>query len=274
MLGPYYVLNEAQRLEAWGKPGTADKGGVVRLVDIDFSDRILKVDQWAFDAFSAVEVIRKSHGYTAPGTDTGFYNYRHMRHDIRLPWSVHAWARACDWNWLQNPAGSKLITDMPRGMRDDILALRTNSGARIFRWGGDWDWDGLSTDHTYVDAMHWEVVCHPLDMATGIKGFTPSKPPAPATDWTKELIMALPTLKEKDGFSSTTPHLRDDVRRMQACVAIGGVMAENTFDPRTGKPDGLYGPGTKNAVVAYQQRNGLTADGICGKDTWTKLLGE
>lgn len=37
--------------------------------------------------------------------------------------------------------------------------------------------------------------------------------------------------------------------------------------------DGFYGRYTKQAVAEYQQQCGLTADGICGKNTWSKLLG-
>ena len=31
--------------------------------------------------------------------------------------------------------------------------------------------------------------------------------------------------------------------------------------------DGIYGTRTKNAVIYFQKKNGLTADGICGKKT-------
>jgi len=36
--------------------------------------------------------------------------------------------------------------------------------------------------------------------------------------------------------------------------------------------DGIYGPRTKAAVVAYQSYSGLSADGIVGPKTWAKLL--
>ncbi len=36
--------------------------------------------------------------------------------------------------------------------------------------------------------------------------------------------------------------------------------------------DGEYGQQTKIALFQFQQKNGLEADNICGKDTWAKLL--
>ena len=36
--------------------------------------------------------------------------------------------------------------------------------------------------------------------------------------------------------------------------------------------DGDFGSGTKSAVIKFQKANGLSQDGIVGKDTWTKLL--
>ncbi len=39
----------------------------------------------------------------------------------------------------------------------------------------------------------------------------------------------------------------------------------------TGQIDGIYGTATKNAVIAFQRDNGLTADGIVGKATMNAL---
>jgi len=42
----------------------------------------------------------------------------------------------------------------------------------------------------------------------------------------------------------------------------------------SGKVDGLYGGGTKRAVIAFQRRNGLGTDGIAGQETLAKLYAE
>ncbi len=38
-----------------------------------------------------------------------------------------------------------------------------------------------------------------------------------------------------------------------------------------GTIDGKIGGGTKDAIKAFQRDNGLDADGVCGRTTWTKL---
>ncbi len=38
--------------------------------------------------------------------------------------------------------------------------------------------------------------------------------------------------------------------------------------------DGVFGAGTRDALIAYQESRGLTPDGIAGCQTWTYLTGE
>jgi len=49
------------------------------------------------------------------------------------------------------------------------------------------------------------------------------------------------------------------------------LIHKTEFSP--GKRDGIFGTKTLTAVRQYQQANGLTVDGIVGKNTWKKLLG-
>lgn len=153
-------------------------------------------------AWEVFEQVRARHNYDIhkpydprdvdPG-DSGMYNCRHIGNDPDRPWSTHAWAGALDANWRTNPDGSRLITDMPVAMRDDLHALRTKSGAPVFRWGGDWDRDPR-TDHSYYDAMHWEIAATPAEIASGI--LDPGSPRNPGPRKEDEMVEDIRQLHE------------------------------------------------------------------------------
>ena len=46
----------------------------------------------------------------------------------------------------------------------------------------------------------------------------------------------------------------------------------NSLGYNCGAVDGIFGNGTKKAVIAFQKKHGLSADGIVGKNTWKALL--
>lgn len=48
------------------------------------------------------------------------------------------------------------------------------------------------------------------------------------------------------------------------------LLNESGYD--CGEADGIFGAKTVAAVKAYQKAKGLSADGICGKNTWTRIL--
>lgn len=50
---------------------------------------------------------------------------------------------------------------------------------------------------------------------------------------------------------------------------IQAILVCHSFDINT---DAIFGPATENAVKEFQNRNGLSADGICGKNTFNKLF--
>lgn len=47
----------------------------------------------------------------------------------------------------------------------------------------------------------------------------------------------------------------------------------NGYGFDSGAPDSVFGTKTKNAVMAFQKKNGLSVDGVCGAMTWSFLLG-
>lgn len=56
----------------------------------------------------------------------------------------------------------------------------------------------------------------------------------------------------------------DDVYTLQRLLFYQGENLET---------DGIFGNETKLVLMRWQKENGLTADGICGKNTWSALLG-
>ena len=63
--------------------------------------------------------------------------------------------------------------------------------------------------------------------------------------------------------------LRNGSRGMQVMV-LQFLLNAKGYD--AGKEDGIFGTKTLSAVKAFQKANGLSMDGIVGKQTWSKLL--
>lgn len=128
-------------------------------------------------AYRALDTVLHHHGY-APHAGTGAYNCRNSTGstvksthalgpgDRYTFWSgiVVTEAGAVDINPDKNPYGPRLVTDMPTAMIRDIEAIRTVSGAQLFRWGGRYTGN--------KDPMHYEPVCEPHDLASGVNWST------------------------------------------------------------------------------------------------------
>ncbi len=81
-----------------------------------------------------------------------------------------------------------------------------------------------------------------------------------------------PTTTTKEDDDMKLPVLRfgdkgDTVRAMQALLTGYG------YSVGTSGLDGSFGPATYNALKTYQTAHGLDPDGVCGPQTWAKLLG-
>lgn len=70
-------------------------------------------------------------------------------------------------------------------------------------------------------------------------------------------------LRERDGYSSTTPELRPQVVCLQRALARSGAVI---------KPDGMFGPDTTTVLKVFQQEHNVNSDGVAGANTWRDLV--
>ena len=149
-------------MSSWSRCSPSD------LVTIPFGSHgaRITVQRRAVPAFMMLAMVMEAHGYYIRQSDTGAYNCRYIAGTTT--WSNHAYGAAVDVNWQLNPAGSHLVTNMPPEMVRDCEAIVTVDGIPVFRWGGRYS--------SFKDAMHWEVMVTPEQLARGLRGGTANMP--------------------------------------------------------------------------------------------------
>jgi peptidoglycan hydrolase-like protein with peptidoglycan-binding domain len=203
----------------------------------------VSVHKAAVEAFRAIDGVMQSAAYAPRVRDTGGFNCRKITGGTAH--SLHAHGIAVDYNWNSNPfrADGKLITDMPPKMVAAIKAIRTKGGQPVFRWGGDFS--------RVKDAMHFEVVASPRELASGI-------------NWSK-----LEVREPDPAKPSTWPVLQQGDRGPTVKVLQQRLAdAKCPCDPI----DGIFGKGTEGSVRHFQDTRSLDVDGRVGLQTWTALL--
>jgi hypothetical protein len=123
---------------------------------------VVTVDVLVVDALKALNAVLIDWDYRTRRADTGAYNCRQITGGTN--YSLHAYGIAVDLNWSTNPYGRTLVTDMPIGMIEAIEGIRTAGGVQVWRWGGRYS--------NNKDAMHFEVVASPAELARGIQSQT------------------------------------------------------------------------------------------------------
>ena len=212
----------------------------------------ITVDQRIIPACVALDAVLKRWKYQPTAPDVGAYVCRQITGGSG--YSLHAYGIAVDINWQANPysAANRTVTDMPAGMVAEIEALRTGNGRPVWGWGGNY--------RNIKDPMHYEIVCTPADLATGVVDAHAGPPPL--TDDQKALVFiaaqkkaaALPVLGQGH---RRHPHRRA-VAKLQQLLGM----------TRTG----AYGTATRAKVKGVQTFFGLPVTGIVDADTWTWII--
>lgn len=138
----------------------------------------------------------------------------------------------------------------------------------------------------YVDNGRWEALRAAIaggnvqQVTTTAPAQEPaSKPVTSGNDW----VCRLQSECNRQGFSKQVVDGIPGKNTLAGCPTLrqgarGGItklMQErlNALGFNCGAVDGIFGGNTANAVRAFQRAKGLDADGIVGKNTWSKLLG-
>ncbi|MFL5090858.1 MAG: peptidoglycan-binding protein [Xanthobacteraceae bacterium] len=242
-----------------------------RMRVINFGPDRIRVAPQAADAFHSLSLVLLAHGYQIRVDDTDSYNCRAIKGGTAK--SLHSYGIAIDVNWDTNPfketpdgrpvrfsnkptqaeraADVKLgvaDTDMTPEMIQDVLAIKTRNGQRVFEWGGNWK--------DRKDGMHFELDIIPAELEVGIDHGSVKTPAGAAPAAVEDRPVSAPA---DVTLVLTTGARGDRVRQLQ------GDLQEHGFP--VGDIDGIYGPRTRAAVAAFQTAHGLAATGTADETT-------
>ena len=146
--------------------------------------------------------------------------------------SCHSSGTAIDYNATRHPNGKAGTFTA-----DQVATIRRilNEVDNVVRWGGDF--------RGTVDAMHFEIIAPPAEVARVVNRLRNPPPPKPR----------YPTIRRGD----TGP-------AVELIQRFLGVVRPS--DPGYGS----FGPLTESRVVAYQRMRGLEPDGVVGPRTWAE----
>jgi hypothetical protein len=199
----------------------------------------------------ALDILCKQPGFrlhSGAGLDDGDWGYEHREVTGGGALSFHAYGQALDINAPWNPYGVTLPEASP-------YRLPSNTGALVrplgLLWGGGPEWG------TRRDWMHIENHNTPAELA----GAGPPPRPAPVFPLGRGYSFgqtAGPYIV--NGYPPASSATHRDIKAIQRAVGAG--------------QDGLYGPRTFAAVLAFQRRHALVVDGLTGPKTWAVLLSQ
>lgn len=175
-------------------------------------------------------------------TDDWGFAFRANRNDPDSL-SNHSSGTAIDLNAVQHPNGVATSRTFSAKEAAEIREIVAEFDGAL-RWGGDY--------RGTPDAMHVEVNATKAKLAAAVKkhkaahGAKPEPKPAPS-------VKSYPTLSRGDVHPILVPFLK----------RYFGLAHINENE--------LFGAGTELAVVKFQKKNKLAADGVVGPKTWAAI---
>lgn len=250
------------------------------------------------------ELMRRSEamGYNI-GSNTWGYNCRYVRGSTTTP-SNHAYGRAVDLNSESNPMSTTFQSNIPPA----VVRMWINHG---FYWGGHYStrYDTMHFEYVgtfaqigtfYKNLTGSPITTPPTPTCPSLTLASYPSIKQGSTGTSVKVIQCLVGATPDGFFGSATT---SKVKAFQSSVGLlaDGVVGPKTWNAALSKGttpvlqkgstgssvtrlqralrarghaitvDGQFGDGTRAAVIAYQKRVGLTADGIVGAKTWSAL---
>lgn len=191
--------------------------------------------------------------YPGVARSGGIYNCRPVRGSSAV--SIHSEGRALDVmmpvvGGRAHASGHELLGRLAAGA--DGLGLQAVIWDRRIYSRRSPSGRAYNGSNPHVDHLHVEMVRASADSLSPSSVRSLLGPPLPEREPAKPAPRTL---------RLATPRMRgEDVRVCQAAVGARPV-------------DGVFGPGTRAAVVDFQRRSGLVADGVVGPRTWAAIRG-
>lgn len=267
-------LSTAELRKAW----KAYEAAPAKLVEARIgADKVLVAPETE-EAWRAFDAVLSAHKYAVRKADTATYVDKTIKGSTGK--SLHAFGLALDLNWNTNPVkynpktplrfsgkasqaeraadvkAGIADTDMSQKMVDDLLAIRTNGGERIFEWGGMWN--------SLIDTMHFEIDLPPASMKTGVnwatvraEGNTAAEPAAFTATGLSTAKNALPIASDlKAAESASTP----STAFLDAHAFIQRWEGGFVNDPDD--PGGATNYGVTQAVLAQWRGHPVTVEDV------------
>lgn len=189
------MLSQSQIAQVWGPPCRGPYANV-RL----HGTGQVTVKASLIEATKALNACLQRWNYQTIYSQTGGQNCRQKVGGNG--WSNHSYGTAIDVNWQRNPYGGSRH-EIPTSLAIAICQIRTNNGRQVWNWGGFW--------RGTKDWMHFEIVCSPRDIATGINwgtvnGRVPVIVPLPPTP-----VLPPYQFEEDEDMSTLIRHHNDQI---------------------------------------------------------------